>query len=207
MSKLLYITASPRGDASESIALAETFLAEYRTQHPDLEVDRLDLWDGSLPVYGGKGAEAKMVASLDRRRQERSVRPGPKSRRSLTASQRPTSTCSRSRCGTPVCRGCSSTSLTQSLNPGCASGSTPAPATPHCSRADGLSLSTRVVSISRERRSPLALTFIPPSSRIGWASSESPTSRQFVFNRRCLHKTTTATVLPLTSARVRRPRS
>jgi FMN-dependent NADH-azoreductase len=28
MSKLLYITASPRGDASESIALAETFLAE-----------------------------------------------------------------------------------------------------------------------------------------------------------------------------------
>ena len=62
MSKLLYITSSPRGEASESIALAETFLAEYRTQHPDLEVDRLDLWEGSLPVYGGKGAEAKLVA-------------------------------------------------------------------------------------------------------------------------------------------------
>ena len=28
----------------------------------DLEVDHLDLWDGSLPVYGGKGADAKMVA-------------------------------------------------------------------------------------------------------------------------------------------------
>jgi len=62
MSKLLYITASPRGEASESIALTEAFLAEYRTHHPDLEVDRLDLWDGSLPVYGGKGADAKMVA-------------------------------------------------------------------------------------------------------------------------------------------------
>jgi FMN-dependent NADH-azoreductase len=62
VSKLLYISASPRGEASESIALADTFLSEYRTRHPDLEVDRLDLWDGSLPVYGGKGAEAKMVA-------------------------------------------------------------------------------------------------------------------------------------------------
>jgi FMN-dependent NADH-azoreductase len=31
-------------------------------QHPDLEVDQLDLWDGSLPVYGGKGADAKLVA-------------------------------------------------------------------------------------------------------------------------------------------------
>jgi FMN-dependent NADH-azoreductase len=62
VSKLLYISASPRGEASESIALAVTFLSEYRTRHPDLEVDRLDLWDGSLPVYGGKGAEAKMVA-------------------------------------------------------------------------------------------------------------------------------------------------
>ena len=62
MSKLLYISSSPRGEASESIALADTFLAEFRTRHPDLEVDRLDLWDGSLPVYGGKGADAKMVA-------------------------------------------------------------------------------------------------------------------------------------------------
>ena len=62
MTKLLYISSSPRGEASESIALADSFLAEYRTSHPDLEVDRLDLWDGSLPVYGGKGAEAKMVA-------------------------------------------------------------------------------------------------------------------------------------------------
>jgi FMN-dependent NADH-azoreductase len=62
MSKLLYVTSSPRGEASESTALAETFLAEYRSQHPDLEVDHLDLWDGSLPVYGGKGAAAKLMA-------------------------------------------------------------------------------------------------------------------------------------------------
>jgi FMN-dependent NADH-azoreductase len=64
MSKLLYITSSPRSEASESTALAETFLAEYRTQHPDLKVDRLDLWDGSLPVYGGKGADAKLATTL-----------------------------------------------------------------------------------------------------------------------------------------------
>jgi FMN-dependent NADH-azoreductase len=62
MCKLLCVTSSPRGEASESTALAETFLAEYRSQHPDLEVDQLDLWDGSLPVYGGKGADAKLVA-------------------------------------------------------------------------------------------------------------------------------------------------
>jgi FMN-dependent NADH-azoreductase len=62
VSKLLYISSSPRGEASESIGLADAFLAEYRNRHPDLEVDRLDLWDGSLPVYGGKGADAKMVA-------------------------------------------------------------------------------------------------------------------------------------------------
>jgi FMN-dependent NADH-azoreductase len=39
MCKLLCVTSSPRGEASESTALAETFLAEYRSQHPDLEVD------------------------------------------------------------------------------------------------------------------------------------------------------------------------
>ena len=41
MTKLQYIIASPRGDASESTALANTFLAAYRERHPDLEVDTL----------------------------------------------------------------------------------------------------------------------------------------------------------------------
>lgn len=61
MSKLLYVIASPRGEQSESTAAANVFLAAYRDRHPDLEVDVLNLWEEQLPVYGGKGADAKMT--------------------------------------------------------------------------------------------------------------------------------------------------
>lgn len=61
MSKLLYIIASPRGESSESTAVAEAFLQAYRERHPGLDVDTLDLWNEQLPVYGGKGAAAKMT--------------------------------------------------------------------------------------------------------------------------------------------------
>lgn len=61
MSKLLYMIASPRGDESESKALADAFLGAYRERHPGLEIDTLNLWEEQLPVYGGKGAAAKMT--------------------------------------------------------------------------------------------------------------------------------------------------
>ena len=60
MRTLLYVNSSPRGEHSESRTLADAFLAEYREQRPDAVVEELDLWTESLPVFGGKGVEAKM---------------------------------------------------------------------------------------------------------------------------------------------------
>ncbi|TYB43430.1 FMN-dependent NADH-azoreductase [Actinomadura chibensis] len=60
MSRLLHISASPRGAASESLAIAETFLGAYRETHGDV-VDHHDLWDGTLPEFGPAAAAAKMA--------------------------------------------------------------------------------------------------------------------------------------------------
>jgi FMN-dependent NADH-azoreductase len=61
MTKLLHVVSSPRGEQSESNRLAATFLDAYLASGPGpVEVDTLDLWDGSLPVYAGRGVEAKM---------------------------------------------------------------------------------------------------------------------------------------------------
>jgi FMN-dependent NADH-azoreductase len=60
MTKLLHIISSPRGPESESNRLAAQFLDAYLPAAPGVEVDTLDLWDGSLPVFGGRGVEAKM---------------------------------------------------------------------------------------------------------------------------------------------------
>jgi FMN-dependent NADH-azoreductase len=61
MSKLLHVIASPRGKQSESIRIADEFIAAYAAARPHVDIDRLDLWEESLPVYGGKGAAAKMT--------------------------------------------------------------------------------------------------------------------------------------------------
>jgi FMN-dependent NADH-azoreductase len=61
MTKLLYVVGSPRGERSESTALAETFLGAYRRANPHVEVDTLDLWRERLPVFGPNGVEAKMT--------------------------------------------------------------------------------------------------------------------------------------------------
>jgi FMN-dependent NADH-azoreductase len=60
MSKLLHISASPRGERSESLGLAKTFLEVYRELHPEDEIIEWDLWDGSLPEFGPAAAAAKM---------------------------------------------------------------------------------------------------------------------------------------------------
>ena len=60
MTTLLHLSASPRGEASESLALATTFLESFREAHPDVAVETWDLWDGSLPQFGPDGAGAKM---------------------------------------------------------------------------------------------------------------------------------------------------
>jgi FMN-dependent NADH-azoreductase len=60
MSKLLHISASPRGERSESRALAATFLAAVREHRPELAIEEYDLWDGTLPAFGPDAAAAKM---------------------------------------------------------------------------------------------------------------------------------------------------
>jgi FMN-dependent NADH-azoreductase len=60
MTTLLHLAASPRGPASESLAIAHTFLATFRAEHPEATVDEWNLWDGSLPDFGPDGAGAKM---------------------------------------------------------------------------------------------------------------------------------------------------
>ncbi|SDT47649.1 FMN-dependent NADH-azoreductase [Microlunatus soli] len=58
---LLHISASPRGSHSESLALADEFVAGYRHAQPEHTVDTLDLWDGTLPAFGPDAAAAKMA--------------------------------------------------------------------------------------------------------------------------------------------------
>ncbi|MFC5829712.1 FMN-dependent NADH-azoreductase [Nonomuraea insulae] len=61
MSRLLHISASPRGTESISLAIAQTFTEEYRSTHPGAVVDHFDLWDGTLPEFGPAAAGAKMT--------------------------------------------------------------------------------------------------------------------------------------------------
>ena len=61
MSRLLHVSASPRGARSQSLALAATFLDTYRELHPWHTVDTFDLWDGTLPEFGPSAAAAKMT--------------------------------------------------------------------------------------------------------------------------------------------------
>src|SRR3954454_21122204 len=61
MTTLLHISASPRGQRSESLAIAATFLDELRASHPGVTVEHWDLWDGTLPEFGPPAAAAKMA--------------------------------------------------------------------------------------------------------------------------------------------------
>lgn len=61
MSSLLHISASPRGERSESLAIATTFLDTLTDRRPEIAVDTFDLWDGSLPPFGPEAAAAKMA--------------------------------------------------------------------------------------------------------------------------------------------------
>jgi FMN-dependent NADH-azoreductase len=61
MTRLLHVSASPRGAASESLSIARTFLDAFTATHPDAEVDEYDLWDGTLPAFGPPAVAAKMA--------------------------------------------------------------------------------------------------------------------------------------------------
>jgi FMN-dependent NADH-azoreductase len=61
MAHLLHLAASPRGSASESLAIAATFVDAYRERHPEDTVETWDLWDGTLPAFGPAAVGAKMA--------------------------------------------------------------------------------------------------------------------------------------------------
>jgi len=63
MTTLLHISASPQGDDSESLALADAFLNAYVKANPEveIEIDHHDLFDGTLPAFGPRAAAAKMA--------------------------------------------------------------------------------------------------------------------------------------------------
>lgn len=60
MTKLLFIQASPRGDQSMSIQVAQTYLDALKATKPALEVDVLPLWQTELPAFDGDKAAAKL---------------------------------------------------------------------------------------------------------------------------------------------------
>ena len=59
MSKLLYIKASPRGDRSHSVTVADAFVASYKDTHPGDEVATIDLFQTDLPAFDGFALQAK----------------------------------------------------------------------------------------------------------------------------------------------------
>ncbi|WP_172327463.1 FMN-dependent NADH-azoreductase [Mangrovicoccus sp. HB161399] len=61
MTTILHIAASPRGAASQSAKLAETYLDARRAAEPGVGIDRLDLWQAELPEFDGDKAAAKMT--------------------------------------------------------------------------------------------------------------------------------------------------
>jgi FMN-dependent NADH-azoreductase len=62
MAKLIFVQASPRSTQSKSIEIAEVYLDTLRAANPELEIDRLDLWEADLPAFDGDKVAAKLNA-------------------------------------------------------------------------------------------------------------------------------------------------
>ena len=58
--KILHINASTRGEESQSLAVAERLIARLQAA-PGTTLDRLDLFDGSLPAFDADAVGAKMA--------------------------------------------------------------------------------------------------------------------------------------------------
>ena len=59
MPVLLHISASPRSESSDSLAIAQTFLEVLADERPDVQVEHWDLWDGTLPQFGPDAVAGK----------------------------------------------------------------------------------------------------------------------------------------------------
>lgn len=53
MANVLYIQASPRGERSKSIQVADAFVAAYKTKHPADKVETFNLFTANLPTFDG----------------------------------------------------------------------------------------------------------------------------------------------------------
>ena len=116
MRTLLQISASPRGVASESLAIADTFLQTYRDSHPTDTVQTWDLWDGSLPSSARRPPRRRWPSSRALIRPATRRVPGPTRAGPSNGSPPPIVTCSASRCGMPACPTSSSSSSMSSAN-------------------------------------------------------------------------------------------
>jgi FMN-dependent NADH-azoreductase len=61
MTRLLHISASPRGGSSASLAIAGEFTRAYEAANPDHAIEHWDLWDGTLPDFGPAAVTGKMA--------------------------------------------------------------------------------------------------------------------------------------------------
>ncbi len=61
--KLLHLIAAPRGEQSRTLQISTEFLKNLKSQHADLEVEELDLFQEELPQFNAHSANA-MYASL-----------------------------------------------------------------------------------------------------------------------------------------------
>lgn len=59
MPNLLHVSASPRGDLSNSRAIAREFLDDYRTTNPSHSIDTINLWHHDLPALDDAAIAAK----------------------------------------------------------------------------------------------------------------------------------------------------
>lgn len=59
MANVLYVKASPRGDRSYSMAVADAFVDTYSKAHPDDQVTTLDVFYDDLPPFDFEAATAK----------------------------------------------------------------------------------------------------------------------------------------------------
>jgi len=59
MSNLLYIQASPRGQRSHCITVADAFIEAYKQKHPDDKIVTLNVFDASIPSFDGLAVQAK----------------------------------------------------------------------------------------------------------------------------------------------------
>src|SRR5258708_1078497 len=58
------IQASPRGSKSISTAATDAFVEAYRTAHPDVTIDKLNVWDEGLPEFDSEAIGAKYKGGL-----------------------------------------------------------------------------------------------------------------------------------------------